>query len=389
MKKQFLIIILALTTAIVAACGPVAPPVVQPALNVGSVPVAAAQDNPARPVGVKKVVILNSYEPEYWATVDENRGFEAGLKTMGFIEGDTAEFTRLYMRTKTVNSTPALMKAAVPEIMAQIIAASPDIVFITDDDALIHVGPKLRDANIPVVFSGINGLPTDPNYTEAGPLARSLQRPGYNITGVLERVSLKAGFDLVKEAAPQAQKALFITDDSALSHLILERFGGSAELKTVALDVVDVVYSNNFTEIQEQIVAHQNSVDVLALFLVFTIVDDQGNYVPQKRFMDWVLKNNRKPELVFWDTLVNDGAMMGVVTDLEQLGYQAGLMVGRVLLGESAGNIPIANPVANRIIFNLARADQLGIDIPFDILKNTDIVYLEMQANPDYKPAFQ
>jgi hypothetical protein len=52
--------------------------------------------------------------------------------------------------------------------------------------------------------------------------------------------------------------------------------------------------------------------------------------------------------------------------------------------GEDPANISIVDPVANRITINMARAKQLQIDIPFEVLKNADVVYHTMTVYPEF-----
>jgi len=68
-----------------------------------------------------------------------------------------------------------------------------------------------------------------------------------------------------------------------------------------------------------------------------------------------------------------------------QQGVNAGVIAGRILQGEQPADIPIIDPVANRIMINLARARQLKIDIPFDVLKSADVLYNTMRAYPEFE----
>lgn len=359
-----------------------APVVVQPAPppqeSTGLVPV----DKP------KSVVILNSYEPDYWATVDENKGIIDGLATIGFKEGENIKITRLYMNTKTINNTHERMEATAQEMVNQTLAAIPDLIFITDDDALVHVGSKLLDfTDHPVVFSGINGDPTSPNYTAYGPLVTSLTDNTKPVTGILERTQFKPGFELLKEIYPDAQTALFITDNSSVSELVLRDAGGDAELDDVALEVVRKVSTDSYEEIQSLVLEYQDKVDAIVLFLAFTIFDGQGRHVPEKEVVRWLVQNNRLPGVAFWNVLSEEGILVGSIVDMEQQGFHAGLRGGRILLGERPYQMPIVDPVANKIALNLARADQLKADIPFSLLKQADIVHLKMAAYPEYQIA--
>ncbi len=373
-------IVLAMVVACAGANTDVSPPTPVPAT-------ATPETVSPTPVveNAKKAVILFSYEPDFWATADEDRGVVSGLETMGFTEGDNIEVTRLYMKTKTVNKTQEQMQALALEIVAEIEKVGPDVVFIMDDDALRHVGSKLLDTDTPVVFAGVNGFPNDDNYSPLGPLADSLEQPGHNITGILERVSFKAGFELLSQVLPEARTALFVTDNSSVSNLLLKGAGGEAELNEAAIEVVDKLYTDEFEELKTIILEHQDKVDAIVLFLPWTIVDSEGNHVPQDEVVAWLMKNSRRPSIAFLDILAQEGYLVGTVVDMEQQGHHAGLAGGRILQGDNPAEMPIIDPIANRVVINLARANQLGIEIPFEVLKNADIVYQEMSAYPEYQ----
>ena len=338
----------------------------------------------------KKVALIFSYEQDFWATLDEDNGVIEGLATLGYVEGENLEIIRLYMNTKTVNKTPEQMEAVAVEMIDQIKDTGADLLILVDDNALQHVGSKLLDSDLPIVFAGINGFPTDAEYgwltdSSKGPLADSMERPGHNITGVLERISFTAGFELLQKILPQSQTALFVSDNSAVTNLLMSGAGGTEELETVSLQVVEQVYTDEFEALKSTILEYQDQVDATVLFLPWTIEDANGDHVPQDQVVRWFLQNSSRPSIGFLDILVEEGYLCGVVVDMNRQGFYAGLLGGRILDGESPAEMPIIDPVANRILINLARADQLGIEIPFAILQDADGVFQEMTAYPEYQ----
>lgn len=340
----------------------------------------------------KKVVVLFSYQDDWWCVIDENKGIVESLAKAGYVEGQNIEITRLYMNTKTVNKTATLMEAVAVGLLAQIKEANPDVLLIMDDDALRHVGAKLLGTDLPIVFAGVNFFVTEPDYgwvseSERAPLADSLEHPGHNITGVLERVSFKAGFKLLQQILPEAKTALFLSDNSVVGNALMKGGGGEAELKKAPLRIVDKVYTDSFEELKAIILDYQDKVDSIVLFIPWTLVDKKGNHVPQYQVVRWMLQNNKRPGIAYLDILAKEGYLCGVVVDMVQQGFHAGVMAGRILNGEKAGEIPISDPVANVIMINLARADQLGVEIPFEVLKSADVVFKKMTAYPEYRMA--
>ncbi len=356
---------------------------------IGSVaPVLAAAS--AASGETKKAVIVFSYRQGWWAVEDENRGIADGLATMGYVEGRNLDVVRLYMNTKTVNKSTEQMESAAESLLQQVRAIAPDILFIMDDDALRHLGAKLLDDPLPVVFGGINLFPTDSDYGWASPtervaLADSLQRPGHNFTGVLERIAIAAGFNLLHQILPEAHTALFISDRSYLSRQMLRAADYSYALAQAPMTIIRQVFTDNYEQMQQIVLDYQDRVDSIVMFLPWTFEDRMGNHVPQEQVVRWLLKNNHRPGIAYLDVLAEEGFLCGVVVDMYQQGFHAAIMAGRILGGQDPAQIPIINPVANRIMINLARAKQLNIDIPFEVLKNTDSILKKMTAYPEFK----
>lgn len=339
----------------------------------------------------KKVVILFSYEETFWAVQDENRGIAEGLATMGYVEGRNTDMMRVYMNTKTINKTARQMEQVAHKLLDQIKALGPDILLIMDDDALRHVGAKLLDSELPIVFGGINLFPMDDDYgwidgIHRRSLADSTQQPGHNITGVLERIALGAGFNVLHQIDPRIKSVLFLSDKSILSRQMLRAADYNAALSDVPMKIVKQVFTDDFETLKQLVLDYQDRVDSIVMFLPWTLVDAKGRHVPHQTVVRWMLQNNKRPGIAYLDVLAEEGFLCGVVVDMFQQGVHAGIMAGKILQGENPATLPIVNPVANRIMINLARAKQLNIDIPFEVLKNTDVILKMMTAYPEFTP---
>ena len=337
-----------------------------------------------------KLVFLFSYNPEFWAVMDEDQGLVQGLAESGLAEGQNAEVVRLYMDTKRKNKTEEQMRVAGEELAEEIRAIAPDVLFIMDDDALRHVGGKLFDNGPPIVFAGVNLPVTNPDYAwlpggSRGPLADSLERPGHNITGVQETMNLAAGFKLLHEILPRGETALFLSDNSLAGTEFLRAAGGEGALDNPYFRIVGMEYTDSFETLKRLVLDHQDTVDCIVLFIPWTLEDENGQHVPQEEVVRWMVLNNRRPGVAYLDILAQEGYLCGVVVDMVQQGRHAALMGARILNGENPADMPVLDPVANRIIVNLARAQQLGVDVPFSVLKDADVVHKEMSAYPEFK----
>jgi len=215
-------------------------------------------------------------------------------------------------------------------------------------------------------------------------LADSLDQPGHNITGVLERIAIASGFNLLHQILPDAKSALFISDKSILSRQLLRAAGDEQAMTNLPVTIVKQVFTDDYEKMKATVLAYQNRVDCIVMFLPWTFEDRNGNHIPQEDVVRWLLQNNRRPGIAYLDILAEEGFLCGVVVDMVQQGVHAGVMAGRILNGEKPGQIPIVDPVANRIMINVARARQLNIDIPFEVLKSADVVIRTMTAYPEF-----
>ena len=320
---------------------------------------------------------------------DENRGILEGLATLGYTEETNLEITRLYMNTKTVNKTERQMEAAAKDLLGRIEAVGPDVLLIMDDDALRHVGAKLLDTDLPIVFGGINLLVTDADYgwstdRKRSALADSLEYPGHNITGVLERIAVASGFNLLHQIIPQARTALFLSDKSTLSRQMLRTAGDQEAMRDLPIRIEKQIFTDSLEEMQQTVLDYQSRVDCIVMFLPWTFEDRGGRHVPQEQVVRWLLRHNKRPGIAYLDILAEEGFLCGVVVDMHQQGVHAGIIAGRILSGERPASIPIADPVANRIMINMARARQLDIDIPFEVIKSADVLLKTMTTYPEF-----
>jgi putative tryptophan/tyrosine transport system substrate-binding protein len=334
-----------------------------------------------------KVVILFSYQQGSWVAENEDRGILEGLSNSGYTEDANLVITRLYMNTNTVNKGSRQKEAAAMDLVRRIEGIGPDILLIMDDDALRHVGAKLLDTPLPIAFGGINLPVTDVDYgwgtdRQRTALADSMEYPGHNLTGVLERVAVVSGINLLHQILPDAKSVLFLSDNSLLSRQLLRTTDVKEGLRDLPIRIEKQLLTDSYEQMQQTVLDYQNRVDCIVMFLPWSFEENSGRHVPQKQVAGWLLENNNLPGLVYLDVLAEEGFLCAVAVDMHQLGVHTGSIAGRILDGGRPEAMPIVDPVANRIMINLARAGQLDIDIPFEVLKNADVLLNTMTAYP-------
>ena len=86
--------------------------------------------------------------------------------------------------------------------------------------------------------------------------------------------------------------------------------------------------------------------------------------VPAPEVAKWTVHNNKLPELGLIATYAEDGVLAAAGVSYYKTGIYVGVIGGNILGGSEPATIPIVDPRAVDITFNLERAEMLGIEIP-------------------------
>lgn len=169
---------------------------------------------------------------------------------------------------------------------------------------------------------------------------------------------------------------LVLSDNSPTGKALIKQI--HQELRQNPLDIeFEYKITDSWEEYQQFIHAANNS-DVNSLYPVaLRLKDNNGKTYTGNEILRWTAQNSRKPAIPLNFSFVQLGLFGGASVDFHAMGYQAGLKAATILKGENAGNIPVDDAKRYALVFNLPRAENLGIDIPQDILLAADIVYTE------------
>ena len=315
---------------------------------------------PLKPMPIFYVV--DSYNSKTFGWTQEiNTGIVKGLEKGGLKNGVNY---RLINNTidAFVNDTPEKMQAQARRILAHIEQSKPDLVFTTDDDALVWVGLQLDD--VPVVFNGVNGNPH--RYLSTSKID-TLEKPGHNITGVYQTTYYYQSLLLMKKLSPSARTFAVITDRSTSGLAML------SSLKTISPDSLplqwkDTLQSDQFTQWQEKVNTWQDQVDVLFLFTANTVHDQHGELMPSEAVVNWIIDNSTIPETASWAYLVKNGALASATDDGGKQGEFSAALALKILGGADPADLPISTPPNGVPALNLARAKMLGITPPQELI---------------------
>ncbi len=322
------------------------------------------------------VLVVHSYDPDNLASRPEDEGLVQGLARHGFVDGKTINIRRFYMDTKRRYTSPEQIRARGREALKLVASLRPDVLVTMDDNAIRTVMMPLVDTDIPVVFSGMNNQPEF--YNRVREFMRSRTRPGHNITGVHERLYIDKSLQLMKEIVPGLKRVVFIVDDSPTGYAIKRQI--QEELFNNETDILYSIWqADSFAQYKRFILRINSDPEIGAYYPVAVrLPTADGSMVTGDDLFRWTLRHGRKPGMAVNYVVSRMGVLGGVSVNFVSMGRQVADKVARILRGTPAGEISIEDTSDYAIVFNMARARQLGIAIPTDLLAAADRVYDKM-----------
>jgi putative tryptophan/tyrosine transport system substrate-binding protein len=323
----------------------------------------------------KRIFILHSYEAGHICGQPQHDGVIAALGKAGFNKKENLEIEAYYMDTKRKNNTPKLMMAQASKALEKIRSFSPQVLVTLDDNAFRTVALNLVDSPISIVFSGMNSQPE--YYNQLKPLIDSRSHPNHNITGVYEKLHIVDAIRVHSKLFPGLKKIRIFVDPSLTGQAISKQI--EIEIKEESIDCDwEVKTTRNWEEYQAEILATNKDSETGAIYPAALLLKDckETTYTAPEIFA-WTIQNSNKPEIALNYEFTRLGLFGGAAVDFYSMGCQAGQMVARILMGENPGDIPIEDARRYALVFNIKRAEQLGITIPPDILMAADEVVLD------------
>ncbi len=324
-----------------------------------------------------KIFIVHSYDADNVCGRPQECGILEGLAEQGFTVGNNLQVERFYMDTKRVFTTPSQIAARGRAALAAIKKRQPDVVVTLDDNAARMVMLPLVDSGVPVVFSGINNTPEW--YNRRKQFMNSRKRPGHNVTGVYEKLHVAKSLQVMKAVLPDLKRIVVLVDDSPTGRAMRKQIESELAGKSG-----DILYSfrqaDTFAEYKRMIRQINSNPAIGSYYPACSRLDDGVRGIATvPEIIAWSLVHSTKPAMAVNYRFSRLGLFGGASVNFPAMGRQAARKIAAVLSGTSAGKIPVEEADDYAIVFNLARARQLGISIPADLLGAADQVYNTME----------
>ncbi|WP_167505721.1 response regulator [Desulfosediminicola flagellatus] len=264
--------------------------------------------------------ILHSYHQEYPWTKRENNGIVETLQTLN-PESDIT-FSTEYLDTKRVQFSTEYQEFFAKYLETKYAGLRPDIVFVTDDNALEFITNHRSRIfpTVPVVFCGVN----DTSFIT--------QHSSDDIYGVFEEKDITANLQLVKKLFPGIENVTFIGDNSQTYEVIYRQILAAAALDFPQYDLSFVAH-RNLNQVENLIRATSNTV------LVLTTIGGFHDNHDQVLSISTTLKRLRAlgeyAIISMEDVYMHDGILGGVTTSGKTQGGSAAELASQLLEGRS------------------------------------------------------
>jgi len=324
-----------------------------------------------------RVMVVHSYSSDHVCGKPQGDGVASALAEEGWFVGKNLELRSFYMDTKKTFTTPEEIAERGRLALQAIDEFKPQVVVVLDDNAVKEVLLPLVDREgVSVVFSGMNGQPD--NYSRSATFLKSLQQPGHNVTGVYEKLHLLKSLRVIAASlgdTARGDKVVGITDYSPTGNAITRQFELELEGESPSMGW-ELRRVKDFEEYKALIRELNEDRHVRAIYpAALSLRTLEGETYAAGKIFEWTTQNSQKPEMALNYFFSKIGLFGGAAVDFTRMGYQAGKKTARILAGTRAGDIPIDDASDYAIVFNLDRAQSLGIDIPKALLTAADHVY--------------
>ncbi|MCO6528448.1 MAG: ABC transporter substrate-binding protein [Lactobacillus sp.] len=280
-------------------------------------------------VGVLQVVQHPSLDKAY-------KGFKKGLKEGGYTEGKNLKID--YQNAQ--NSQDNLKSMS-----EKLINEKSDLILGIATPAAQSIANTTED--IPTVVTAVTDL-------KAAKLVNSNSKPGRNVTGTTDMVSIDKQIELLLSIVPKA-KTIGVMYNAGESNSKIQADLAIAALKKAGVKVL-VKTANTTNDVQQVTETLANKV--------------QGIYVPTDNtfasaasIIGKVVKEKKIPLVAGSTDQIKQGGLASIGIDYEELGKQTGKMAAKILDGKAKpSDMPVEKANQLNLVVNKEMAKALGIN---------------------------
>lgn len=247
-----------------------------------------------------------------------------------------------------------------PQLAKDLVASNVDVILTFSYPAAIAA--KNATTTIPIVATVSGGDPV------ATGLAKSLSRPGGNITGVSDMAIELAPkrLEVLKDMVPTLRSVAMLWDINDLGMTL--RYQGAADAaRTIGARVqpLGLRAAEDFDEAFANMV--RDPPDAILM------VSDALTRLNRQRVYEFA-DEHRLPTTYEWASYVREGGLSAYSADLDEIYDRATDLIDRILKGAKPADLPFEQPTRFHLSVNLKTAKTLGITVPASVIARADEV---------------
>jgi putative ABC transport system substrate-binding protein len=309
-------------------------------------PLAARAQQPA---GIARIGFIGPTTPLGAETEGRLDRFRAGLRDLGYVEGQNIFIDFRWAEGNYVRLT---------EFAAELIRLKVDILVTYGTPGTLAA--KQASTTVPIVML-VSG-----DAVATGIIA-SLARPGGNVTGSTffdPELSAKR-IELLREAFPSARRiAILLNPGNPVNAPGIKAMGITAEALKLELQPFEARSRDELEGVISRMI--KTRVDAVA-------VTTDSIFVTYASRIAEITANNRLPSIGFVE-LAQAGGLFGYGVNIPELWYRGAFFVDKILKGAKPSDLPVEQPTKFELVINLKTARALGLEVPPTLLSRADDV---------------
>ncbi len=298
----------------------------------------AQQDGP-------RVMMINSYHPQYQWTAEMVRGVQDSL--FGVVAEEDLHVE--YLDARRFADDPVHRNRVSELIAYKLQMVQPDLIISTDDYALEYLlGVKSQLlGDVPIVFCGVNTLP----------ISRLAEFD--DVTGIYEGIEIEGNLDLILRLQPQTRRIVMLSDQTAFG----QRLSATArEVMAQWSDdsvTLELWEQQSFTEMGRRL-ARALPGDVALMLAIHR--DTDGYYFSYQKDLPRLSADASVPIYGMWGGLMlGNGVVGGLMNDPYQHASEAAQMALSILGGTAPSELPVIPKAQYLPRFDDRQLERFGI----------------------------
>jgi putative ABC transport system substrate-binding protein len=272
-----------------------------------------------------------------------------GLRDAGYVEGATIKVEARWARGKP---------ETLPQLTRELIALHSDVLVPTARPSI--EAARAATTDLPIVATDLESDPAASGYVA------SLAHPGGNLTGLFLDAPTLCGkwLQQISDIVPTVKKIAVLWDSTTGTY----QLGAIKTAATTAsIDVMVMEFRDNAgldTALEAGLKQGPQAIIQLGSPLIY----QAGTRIAE------ILSAHHIPGISPFRTFPDAGGLMSYGPDLIDLYRRIGPIVGKILQGARAADLPIERPTKFAFVINLKTAKALGLTMPPSLLIRADEV---------------